>query len=359
MTASERWTVLVALAATGILVYLLQPILMPFLAGALLAYLGNPLVEQLERWKLRRWLSATLVFALLLLALMGLLFLLVPLIGDQLRALQASVPGMFTWAQETALPWLEARAGLDLSDWLALDRAGESLAAHWRQTGDVATMVLNRLTRSGLALAAWLANLALIPVVTFYLLRDWDVMLERIRDLVPRTNEPTVTRLAQDCDEVLGGFLRGQFLVMLSLGGIYAVGLWLIGLDLALLIGLVAGIASIVPYLGALVGIAAALVAGLFQFGELWPLVGIATVFAVGQLLEGMLLTPTLVGDRIGMHPVAVIFAVLAGGQLFGFVGVLLGLPAAAVVMVLLRHAHRQYKQSRLYGEADGPARED
>ncbi len=352
MTASERWTVIAAIAAAGILVYLLQPILMPFLVGALLAYLGNPLVERLQAWKLRRSFAATAVFALLLLALMGLVFLLIPLVGDQLRALQASLPRMFTWAQDTALPWLEAHAGLDLSDRLALDRIGESLAAHWRQTGDVATMVLNRVTRSGVALAAWLANLALIPVVAFYLLRDWDLMLERMRDLVPRAHEPTVTRLAQDCDQVLGGFLRGQFLVMLSLGAIYATGLWLTGLNLALLIGLIAGIASIVPYLGTLIGIAAALIAGLFQFGELWPLIGIAAVFGVGQLIEGMLLTPMLVGDRIGMHPVGVIFAVLAGGQLFGFVGVLLGLPVAAVVMVLLRHAHGRYKRSRLYGEA-------
>ncbi|MEX0607755.1 MAG: AI-2E family transporter, partial [Halofilum sp. (in: g-proteobacteria)] len=182
MTSSERWTVLAAVAGTGILIYLLQPILLPFLAGALLAYLGNPLVERLQGW-LGRSLAAITVFTLLLLALAGLLLLLIPVVGEQLRALQASLPRMFTWAQETALPWLEARAGLEVSDRLALDRIGESLAAHWRQTGDVATMVLNRVTRSGLALAGWVANLALIPVVTFYLLRDWDLLLQRIRDL--------------------------------------------------------------------------------------------------------------------------------------------------------------------------------
>ncbi len=163
-----------------------------------------------------------------------------------------------------------------------------------------------------------------------------------------------MSRLAAECDQVLGGFFRGQLLVMLSLGLIYSAGLWLLGLDLALLIGLLAGLASIVPYLGTVLGLGAALIAALFQFGALWPLVGVAGVFAVGQLLEGMLLTPTLVGDRIGMHPVAVIFAVLAGGQLFGFVGVLLALPAAAVIMVLLQHAHRRYKGSRLYGETEG-----
>jgi predicted PurR-regulated permease PerM len=154
---------------------------------------------------------------------------------------------------------------------------------------------------------------------------------------------------------VLGAFLRGQFIVMLSLGAIYAVGLWFVGLDLALLIGLLAGLASIVPYLGTIVGIGAAAIAALFQFGDVWYLVAVAAVFGVGQLLEGMVLTPLLVGDRIGMHPVAVIFAVLAGGQLFGFVGVLLGLPVAAVVMVLLRHVHDLYKESRLYGDAGGP----
>jgi len=354
MTTSQRWLIFAGLVLAGFLVYLLQPILMPFLVGALLAYLGDPLVDRLELLRLPRALAVTVVFAVLLLVVLGLLFLLVPLIGGQIKALQESLPHMLAWAQNTALPWIERHAGIQLTDQIGLDRLGAALAGHWQQTGDIATMVLQRVSRSGLALAGWLANAALIPVVTFYLLRDWDILVARIRDLLPRRSEPVVATLTRECDEVLGAFLRGQFLVMVSLGAIYAAGLWLVGLQLALLIGMIAGLASIVPYLGTIVGIAAAAIAALFQFGDVWHLVAVAVVFGIGQTLEGTLLTPLLVGDRIGMHPVAVIFAVLAGGQLFGFVGVLLALPAAAVVMVLLRHVHDRYKDSTLYGDTVG-----
>ena len=353
MTNSQRWMVLAGVFLTGLLVYLLQPILMPFLVGALLAYLGDPLVDRLQLLRLPRTAAVGVVFALLLVVLAGLLLLVVPLVGDQLRALQQSLPAMLTWAQQTALPWIEARAGIELTESLALDRVGAALAGHWQQTGDVATQVLQRVSSSGLALFGWIANLALIPVVTFYLLRDWDLLVQRVRDLLPRRSEPTVSGLTRECDEVLGAFLRGQLLVMISLGAIYAAGLWLIGLNLAVLIGMLAGLASIVPYLGTIVGILAAAIAALFQFGDLWHLLAVALVFGAGQMLEGMVLTPLLVGDRIGMHPVAVIFAVLAGGQLFGFTGVLLALPVAAVVMVLLRHVHDLYKGSSLYHEGD------
>jgi predicted PurR-regulated permease PerM len=188
-------------------------------------------------------------------------------------------------------------------------------------------------------------------VVSFYLMRDWDLMVAKLRSLLPRGREGLVVQLFSECHEVLGAFLRGQLLVMLALGVMYASGLMLIGLELGLLIGVLAGLASIVPYLGVVVGIGAALTAGLFQFGvDFYPLLGIAAVFMVGQMLEGMLLTPMLVGDRIGLHPVAVIFAIMAGGQLFGFTGILLALPVAAVIMVLARHLHDFYKQSDTYG---------
>jgi len=199
----------------------------------------------------------------------------------------------------------------------------------------------------------WLMNIALIPVVAFYLLRDWDLLVERIHNMIPRQFVTTTVNLTKECDEVLSAFLRGQLLIMLLLGCIYALGLALIGLDLALIIGLLAGLASLVPYLGFIVGILAASIAAILQFQEFMPLVYVALVFGVGQLLEGSLLTPLLVGDRIGLHPVAVIFAVLAGGQLFGFVGVLLALPIAAVVMVFVRHLYGQYRTSQYYESRD------
>jgi predicted PurR-regulated permease PerM len=160
-----------------------------------------------------------------------------------------------------------------------------------------------------------------------------------------------ISRLAAEMDEVLGAFLRGQLLVMLALGIIYSVGLWIVGLNVALVVGMIAGLASIVPYLGFIIGVASAIGAALVQFGDLTPLIYIAIVFGVGQALESMLLTPMLVGDKIGLHPVAVIFAIMAGGQLFGFVGILVALPVAAMIMVLVRHLHGRYKSSSMYGQ--------
>ncbi|MFW5969650.1 MAG: AI-2E family transporter [Halofilum sp. (in: g-proteobacteria)] len=356
MSSSERWMIFAGILVAGCLVWLLQPVLTPFLVAALLAYLGDPVTDWLETWRLRRTGAVLVVFTGLSLIILGMVLLVVPMIGAQIEYLRETLPAMFAWAQDTAIPWIENEFEVDLSQHLRLDRIGTELAAHWRETGDIASLILQRVSSSGLVLVGWVANAALIPVVTFYLLRDWDKLVARVRDLLPRRIEPVASTLTRECDEVLGAFLRGQFLVMLSLGGIYAIGLWALGLNLALLIGLVAGIASIVPYLGTIVGVGAAMVAAFFQFGDIWHLIGIAVVFGVGQMLEGMVLTPLLVGDRIGMHPVAVIFAVLAGGQLFGFVGVLLALPVAAVIMVLLRHMHDVYKDSKLYatGHGDG-----
>ena len=190
-------------------------------------------------------------------------------------------------------------------------------------------------------------------------MRDWDSLMARLVALVPRDMEREVRRLAGECDEVLSAFLRGQMLIMVILGLVYAIGLFFVGLDLAFLIGMIAGLASIVPYLGFIVGFGAAAVAALFQFGDPLMLVWVLAVFGVGQALEGMVLTPLLVGDRIGLHPVAVIFAILAGGQLFGFVGILLALPVAAVVMVFVRHLHGRYLASEYYDAPAGVDDED
>jgi predicted PurR-regulated permease PerM len=196
----------------------------------------------------------------------------------------------------------------------------------------------------------------MIPVVAFYLLRDWDIMVERIHALVPRSIEPVVARLAHESDDVLGAFLRGQLSVMVALGIFYGVGLWAIGLSVGPLIGMVAGLISFVPYLGAITGVVMAVTAAVVQYQD-WMHVGlVAGVFVIGQSLEGYVLVPRLVGEKIGLHPVAVIFAVLAGGELFGFLGVLLALPVASVVMVLLRYAHERYTASELYRSTDEPA---
>lgn len=345
---SQRWFLLTALVIAGVLIYLLAPILSPFLVGALLAYLTDPIADRLEARKLGRTQSVILVFLLLTLVLVLAILLLIPQLSEQIQTMVRQAPAVLDVVQNRLLPWIEQNTGLNISrpDMASLQQL---IRDHWQQTGSLAAQLMGGLTRSGLAVVGWVANLVLIPVVTFYLLRDWDLMMANIRTLLPRNLEPRITLWARECDEVLGAFVKGQLLVMLALGAIYALGLWLVGLDLALLIGMLAGLASIVPYMGAILGILAAALAAYVQFQEPLVLLWVGLVFAIGQMIEGMVLTPLLVGDRIGLHPVAVIFAIMAGGQLFGFVGILLALPVAAVIMVLLRHLHDGYKKSRLY----------
>lgn len=349
MSLPRGLVALAGLLVAGWLVWLLAPVLSPFVTAALLAYLADPLVDALERRGLRRTLAVCLVFgALVLAALVGVL-LVVPLLERQVAALVAWLPRLLEWVQGAVLPRLAALTGEQLP---ALDPAllREALSSHWKQVGGVMAGLLGTVTQSGSLLLSWFAFLTIVPVVTFYLLRDWDHLMAGLRSHLPRRWEPTVVRLATECDAVLAEFLRGQLLVMLCLGVVYALGLWLVGLDLAFLIGLVAGLVSFVPYLGVIVGLLLASLAAVMQFQELLPLVWVALVFVAGQSLEGMVLSPLLVGERIGLHPVAVIFAVMAGGQLFGFVGVLLALPVAAVLVVLIRHSRELYLQSGFYG---------
>jgi predicted PurR-regulated permease PerM len=260
-----------------------------------------------------------------------------------------SLPGYRDWFVGTALPWVEHRTGLQILSWLDPERLFVLIREHWQSAGGAASTLLGYVSRSGFALLGWLANIVLLPVLSFFFLRDWDLIVGRIGLLVPRDHFDTVRRLALESNEVLGGFLRGQMLVMLILGLLYALGLWLVGLDLGILIGLLAGLLTFVPYLGPAFIVLFGGIAALVQFGDWQHLAGVGVVFAVGQLVESFVLTPMLVGDRIGLHPMAVIFAVMAGGTLFGFLGMLLALPVAAVANVLLRYTQERYRQSRLY----------
>jgi len=353
MTTALRWQIAGLFGALGIVIYLLAPILTPFAVAALLAYLGDPLVDRLQLRGFSRNTAVLMVFLAMSLSLILVLVILVPLLERQISTLFIKLPTYLSWIQHQALPWVMNRFGLDpvlLETGAVADRLVSALQQHWQTAGGVAATVLGSVGKSGLAIVGWLANLVLIPVVTFYFLRDWDHLVTRLDDLLPRHVEPIVLKLARESDQVLSGFLRGQLSVMLALGTLYTLGLWAIGLDLALLIGMGAGLVSFIPYLGTIFGLVAGLIAALVQFGDWVHPVMVLGVFMVGQLLEGFLLTPYLVGDRIGLHPVAVIFAIMAGGQLFGFLGVLLALPVAAVIMVVLRHVHDSYRQSKLYG---------
>ena len=261
---------------------------------------------------------------------------------------------MLDWLQHTAMPWAQSKLGLSDGFW-KFDKIKSAISGHMGQTTDIVGIILSQATASGLALLGWLANLVLIPVVSFYLMRDWDLMVAKLRSLLPRGREGLVVQLFGECHEVLGAFLRGQLLVMLALAIYYGVALTLVGISVGPLIGMVAGLLSFVLYLGFITGCAAAIIASLVLHGDWAHLLMVIGVFAVGQLLEGYVLVPRLVGEKIGLHPVAVIFAVLAGGYLFGFLGVLLALPAASVILVLLRYLAQRYKQSDLYTEEGEP----
>lgn len=352
---SRYWFFLVLLVLMGWLIYRLAPVITPFAISAGLAYLGDPLVDRLERLKLFKWhinrtFAVIIVFLLMSAALMLLLLIFLPLLREQIERLVEKAPEMLDWVAGTAIPWLQVKLGLDS---LAMDSGSltEALKTYWKEASTAILGVLGSVSRGGQAFLNGLMNLVLIPVVTFYLLRDWDKLVQGIQSIIPRHIEPTASMLGREIDDVLGAFIRGQLMVMIALGVIYSLGLWMVDLDLAIIIGMSAGLLSVVPYLGTFVGVVAAVLAALFQFQDVLHTVLVLAVFAAGQSLESMVLTPKLVGDRIGLHPVAVIFAVLAGGQLFGFLGILLALPVASALNVLVRHLDDWYRSSDLYGD--------
>ena len=337
-TFRNSW--LIAIALTGWLLWLLAPVLTPFVAAALLAYIGDPLADRLQRLKFPRTIAVVSVFVLTFVGLGLLVLLVVPLIKTQVSALLDALPGIVVQVEQVWLPRLTEFIGIDPGEDIGL---GAFLSRYSDMAGSWGATVLMSLSRSGGALAAAVISLFLIPILTFYLLRDWDQILRKLSAIVPKQQRATVISLARETDEVLGAFLRGQILVMISLGIIYSVGLSLVGLTFAVAIGVVAGLVSFVPYLGFVFGIG---LAGLTVALEPEPwlrLLGVVATFSIAQMIEGSFLTPKLVGDRIGLHPVLVIFSIAAGGQLFGFFGILLALPAAAVLSVLVRFAYRQY----------------
>ena len=345
---SLHWQGAILALAIGVVVYLLAPVLTPFVVAALFAYLTDPLVDRLERRGVSRTLGVSLVFLVVIVVIVAVLLVLVPLIERQIGNLLEQLPVWIDWFQTRAQPWLQAHIGVS-ADLLDTKRLTAALQANWKEAGGVAAGLLAGVSKSGMAVVGWVLNLVMIPVVAFYLLRDWDVMVERIHAMIPRSIEPVVSRLARESDEVLGAFLRGQLSVMVVLGLFYGIGLWLAGVSVGPLIGMVAGLISFVPYLGAITGFVMAIVAVVVQYQDGFHLLLVLGVFGIGQLLENYILVPRLVGDRIGLHPVAVIFAVLVGGELFGFLGVLLALPVASIAVVVLRYLYARYTQSELY----------
>lgn len=347
---NDSWNkaIIIFLILLGVgLLYLLAPILLPFAVGALLAYLSDPLVNRLISLHMPRLIAVIIVFFVLFFCIIFLIVLLTPLIQKQIGALIELLPSVIDWLQTKLLPGLiEQLRGKVPTD----ANAFKSLfAENLLKAGSAVTWIFQTMLQSSKALFEGLITLLLIPVVTFYLLRDWNIVIDNIARLIPKKIKPTVIKLTLECDSVLSAFFRGQLLVMLSLCVIYSVGLTLTGLKVGVVIGIISGLVSIVPYLGVIVGVLSASIAALVQFGTLTSVFWVLVVFTIGHLIENVFLTPKLIGDRIGLHPVAVIFAVLAGGTLFGFFGVVLALPVASVIMVLLRHLTQHYHSSKLY----------
>lgn len=325
----------------------LLPVLMPFVLAAVMAYALHPAVEWLHDRRIPRWFGAVLAIALLMLALFAVMLLIVPVITRQLPLLREQVPALLDRVNESLAP-LAARFSIDLQidvgqvrEWLK-----KLVSGHGQELLDG---LLSSLRIGGSALAALFGNLVLAPIVAFYLLLDWAGMVARSQRLIPPRWLPAVLGFLRETDAVLGQYLRGQLLVMGVLTVFYTVALALVGLKLALPIGVFTGLAVFVPYLGFGLGLVMALLAAVLQFQSAVGVALVGAVYAVGQVAESMYVTPRLLGERIGLHPIAVIFALMAFGQLFGFVGVLIALPASAVLLVAIRRARAAYLASDLY----------
>lgn len=347
----RRVFILASIACFLWILYLLLPVVIPFVMAFLLAYLFSPLVEKMQKLHLPRWLAISLVFIFILVVITLVAWYLVPMIWAQLMYARDHIPEMIHWVNETFLPWASSTFNLEPMQ-INTDELSKSVMDYVQTNYSVDNIqdIAVRLAQSGLNFIQIGGMLVLVPIIAFYFLLDWDKMLGQLRRTIPRNMEPRVVSIARECHEVLGAFVKGQFLVMVLLGLVYAVGLQIIGLHVGLIIGLVAGLASIIPYLGFAVGIVAAVIATFLQFGMDWmQLALVIVVFMIGQAIEGYVLQPFLLGDKIGLSPVAVVFSVLAGAQLLGFAGMLVALPAAAVIVVLMRHLRESYERSPFY----------
>lgn len=349
---AATWGLFAAIAA--FVLWLLAPVLTPFVVAAILAYALTPLVDWLDnmgRGRLPRLLAVVMVELLFIVAVLGVVLLIVPILAKELPLMREQVPVLLDSMNSSLKPLL-TQFGINLS----LDVSSiktfvmKYLSANAEDTWG---SVMTSLKLGGSVAFAILSNVILIPVALFYLLMDWHRFVARVLEFVPPHLRAAYDSLANEADAVLGQYLRGQLLVMLALSVFYSVGLALFGLDLALPIGIFTGLAVFVPYVGFGLGLILALLAGLLEFaatvGPAKALLMVAVVYGLGQVIESLFLTPRLVGERIGLHPLAVIFALLAFGQLFGFVGVLIALPASAVLLVAMRRAQARYLASKLY----------
>jgi predicted PurR-regulated permease PerM len=344
---------LAALAAFILVLWLLSEILLPFVAGLAIAYLLNPLTDRIERLGVDRLIAALIIITLVVMAIVLLILLVAPILGSQLSSFIGNFPGYVTKLQsllsDPSRPWVQKLLGAGFN-------TDKTLSDLVTQGAGWLTTFLKSLWSGGRAVVSLFSLIVVTPVVAFYLIYDWHRMVDTVDGWVPVRQRATVRRLAREIDAAIAGFVRGQSLVCLILGTFYAVALTLSGLNFGLLIGLISGLITFIPYVGSLTGLILALGVAVAQF---WPqytsILVVLGIFLVGQFLEGNVLAPKLVGKSVGLHPVWLIFALLAFGYLFGFVGLLVAVPLAATIGVLARFALRHYLDSSLYtGEKSG-----
>jgi len=340
------------LAAFLLVLWLLHEILLPFVAGMAVAYLLDPVATRLQRFGLSRLLAALIIVGLFVVTFVLLIILFIPLVAGQLAAFIENLPGYISKLQalvaDPSRPWLRQALGDTFRD--------ADIGDLVKQGAGWLTTFLRSLWSGGQALISIFSLLIVTPVVAFYLLYDWDRLVETVDSWVPRPYRATVHELAHEIDLAIAGFVRGQTAVCLILGSYYAVGLSLAGLNFGLLIGLVSGLITFIPYVGSMTGLVLAVGVAIAQFWPAWtPILVVAAIFFVGQFIEGYVLSPKLVGESVGLHPVWVMFALFAFGYLLGFVGLLIAIPLAAATGVLARFALRQYRASPLYTGVEPP----
>jgi predicted PurR-regulated permease PerM len=346
-----KWRSYLWVAGAAVVVYFalrwLGPVLTPFLIGAILAYLGRPMVEAALARGVPRAAATTIVVMLFGLVLAGIFVVLVPLIQAEVALAAKQLPDLLAQASARVSPWLEERFGITMA--FSLDSLRTFVTENAESAQSLSLRLLSGVKTGGLIAVSVLVNLALIPVVMFFLLRDWKMIGERLGELAPRHWSAKAATIVHEIDDVLAEYLRGQLMVMAVLATFYAVGLSIAGLDRAIAIGILTGLLVFIPYVGFGLGLALGIASALLQWSG-WPaFLAVVAVYGIGQLLENYVLVPWLIGERIGLHPLAVIFALLAFGHLFGFAGILLALPASAALLVGLRHVRGAYLDSPIY----------
>ncbi len=353
----QFWIWLAVLVIAISLIVFVSGVLLPFVAGMAVAYFLDPLGDKLESWGLSRTLSTVIITASFFIAVIALLILIFPLIQGQIIGFAQKVPSMIesfeAWLaplKETLSERIPSEKLQELSD---VSKSYGTTIVKWLGS------LLGGIWKGGLALFNVLSLILITPVVSYYLLRDWDKIVAKVDSWLPRDYAPAIRSVVKDIDITIAGFVRGQGTVCLFLAVFYGVGLTIVGLDFGLVVGITTGLISFIPYFGMLVGMATALAIAIVQFGEVMPVVLVLIVFGAGQIIESMFLTPKLVGEKVGLHAVWVIFALMVGGATVGFTGVLLAVPVAATIGVLVRFFLAQYLASPLYSGSDNISNDD